>query len=121
MTIATCPQCGNYFDQFAEWQRVCKTCYGANKRRASASPTTYSVPGAGAAERRAAAAEAAASYWQQRALNAERLAQARQSVQTRSAIPSDMLRRLLMLCHPDKHDGSAASTAATQWLLEQRN
>jgi len=35
-------------------------------------------------------------------------------------IPADMLRRLIMLCHPDRHDSSKASTIATQWLLEQR-
>ena len=35
-------------------------------------------------------------------------------------IPADMLKRLIMLCHPDRHDNSTASTLATQWLLEQR-
>lgn len=37
-----------------------------------------------------------------------------------AAIPADMLRRLIMLCHPDRHGSSKASTIATQWLLEQR-
>lgn len=35
-------------------------------------------------------------------------------------IPADMLKRLIHLCHPDKHDGSKASTTATEWLLQQR-
>ena len=35
-------------------------------------------------------------------------------------IPSEMLRRLIQLCHPDKHSGSEASLKATQWLIEQR-
>lgn len=35
-------------------------------------------------------------------------------------IPADVLRRLLLLCHPDRHGGSAAATEATRWLLEQR-
>jgi len=35
-------------------------------------------------------------------------------------IPSEMLRRLIQLCHPDKHAGSEASLKATQWLIEQR-
>lgn len=39
---------------------------------------------------------------------------------TCGGIPADMLRRLIMLCHPDRHDNSKASTIATQWLLEQR-
>lgn len=33
-------------------------------------------------------------------------------------IPEEQLRRLLHLCHPDKHGNSPAATAATQWLLE---
>lgn len=44
-------------------------------------------------------------------------------VPTRNAgaiIPPDMLKRLIHLCHPDKHDGSKASTTATEWLLQQR-
>lgn len=35
-------------------------------------------------------------------------------------IPPDMLKRLIHLCHPDKHGNSQASLLATQWLLEQR-
>lgn len=35
-----------------------------------------------------------------------------------AAIPHDMRRRLVQLCHPDRHDGSEASRIATQWLLE---
>lgn len=31
-------------------------------------------------------------------------------------IPSEMARRLRMLCHPDKHNNSKASTIATEWL-----
>lgn len=36
------------------------------------------------------------------------------------AIPQDMHRRLIQLCHPDKHGGSAAANEATRWLLEAR-
>jgi hypothetical protein len=32
----------------------------------------------------------------------------------------EMLRRLVVLCHPDRHGGSRLSTEATSWLLEQR-
>jgi hypothetical protein len=37
-----------------------------------------------------------------------------------AAIDQVMLRRLLQLCHPDRHGGSEASHAATQWLLTLR-
>ena len=38
----------------------------------------------------------------------------------RPAIPPPILRRLLWLCHPDRHGDSEAATTATAWLLAQR-
>lgn len=38
----------------------------------------------------------------------------------RPIIPPSMLRRLLWLCHPDRHGDSEAATTATAWLLAQR-
>lgn len=35
-------------------------------------------------------------------------------------IPPDMRRRLIQLCHPDRHGNSEASQTATRWLLEGR-
>jgi len=35
-------------------------------------------------------------------------------------IDATMVRRLLQLCHPDRHGGSEAATVATQFLLELR-
>ena len=35
-----------------------------------------------------------------------------------TAIAPDMLRRLIQLCHPDKHNDSEASNTATRYLLE---
>lgn len=35
-------------------------------------------------------------------------------------IPLPVIRRLLQLCHPDKHNGSAASLEATRWLTAQK-
>jgi len=32
----------------------------------------------------------------------------------------DTIKRLIMLCHPDKHGNSEESKVVTQWLLEQR-
>lgn len=37
-----------------------------------------------------------------------------------AAIEPDMLRRLIQLCHPDRHDNSEASVKATRYLLQQR-
>ncbi|MCP5196942.1 MAG: hypothetical protein H6974_09185 [Gammaproteobacteria bacterium] len=38
----------------------------------------------------------------------------------RSIIPPGILRRLLWLCHPDRHGDSEAANTATAWLLSQR-
>ena len=35
-------------------------------------------------------------------------------------LDGDMVRTLIHLAHPDRHDGSAAATRATQWLLSLR-
>jgi hypothetical protein len=35
-------------------------------------------------------------------------------------IPPDMRRRLIQLCHPDRHGNSEAAQTATRWLLEGR-
>lgn len=40
--------------------------------------------------------------------------------QPEPVIPGDMLARLIRLCHPDKHSGSAIATEATAWLLTLR-
>jgi hypothetical protein len=37
-----------------------------------------------------------------------------------SIFSHDVWRRLVQLCHPDKHNGSKASTEATRWLMENR-
>lgn len=39
---------------------------------------------------------------------------------TSSSIEPDMLRRLIMLSHPDRHNNSEASKKATQFLLDMK-
>ncbi len=39
------------------------------------------------------------------------------AVATAEPIPADMLRRLVQLCHPDRHGNSEASNTATRYLL----
>jgi len=36
------------------------------------------------------------------------------------ALDKGRIRKLLQLCHPDRHDNSTAANEATAWLLEQR-
>ena len=35
-------------------------------------------------------------------------------------IPKDISKKLLLLCHPDKHEGSQIAQEATQWILQKR-
>lgn len=56
----------------------------------------------------------------------EEIAVLRARVHAMEAAPSatidpTMLKRLLQLCHPDRHGGSEAATTATKFLLAQRN
>jgi len=45
---------------------------------------------------------------------------ARQLPAIEPAIPLDMVRRLIQLCHPDRHGNSEASNTATRFLLQLR-
>jgi hypothetical protein len=36
-------------------------------------------------------------------------------------IEKEMLRRLIYLCHPDKHNSSEASLISTKWLLQLKD
>ena len=35
-------------------------------------------------------------------------------------VPDEMLKRLIILCHPDKHSNSELSNNVTAWLLGQK-
>ncbi len=37
-----------------------------------------------------------------------------------SPIPPELFRKMLMLCHPDKHGNSETAKEVTLWLLEER-
>lgn len=39
----------------------------------------------------------------------------------KASIPEPMFRKLLMLCHPDKHNNSETATEVTRWLIAERN
>lgn len=36
------------------------------------------------------------------------------------SIPETMYRKLLMLCHPDKHGNSKLASEVTRWLIDER-
>ncbi len=100
MTIAVCSQCHHPFDQDEPWKRICLNCWIENKRREEDDPRKQQRRHEG-------------GFRSHRQEHTPPLAM--------PAIDKDMLRRLIQLCHPDKHGNSQAATEATTWLLKQRH
>lgn len=101
-----CTDCGAGFWANASWQRRCLDCHHARKVDQSVDLR---------AERDAALDLV---ILLRRELDQTRLALAARPVER--VIPSDQWRRLVQLCHPDRHDNSDVATEATRWLLENR-
>lgn len=106
MTRTTCTNCGSSFTRKPGeyWKTLCYSCWQKSK----ATPTFGESASQLRQELYTALEEAA--HLRRMLMQAER----------RSAIPPDMLKRLLSLAHPDKHGGSRIATEATQWLLAHR-
>lgn len=111
---ATCECCGNAFTRTAgeEWKRLCLPCWKTSPGARKAAPDRLAQLTA-----ELAAAKAEADRLRLRVLALELDAQRTSP----AAIPPGMLRRLVQLCHPDRHGGSEAANQATAWLLTQRN
>ena len=108
MTRATCTNCGSSFTRKSDesWKTLCYACWKRSKQ--SSAPSLGETPAQLRHELHVALEEAA------------RLRRMLMQVERRSAIPPDVLKKLLHLAHPDKHSGSKIATEATQWLLSQR-
>lgn len=92
---STCQLCGVSFYPDKDWKKVCLPCYKKMKQRENSELTRLRQEN-------------------------ESLHSQLASALTRVAIPKDIQRLLIQLCHPDKHGGSPASNKATEWLLSQR-
>lgn len=108
MTTAYCSNCGSPFSRKSDeaWKKLCYACWKRSKQ--SSVPSLGETPAQLRHELHVALEEAA--RLRRRLMEAER----------RSAIPADVLKKLLHLAHPDKHGGSKIANEATQWLLKQR-
>jgi hypothetical protein len=80
------------------YMRLCRPCYAASKRRETADLHDEIVRLRGEVARLRLQAPAVAA----------------------AALEPTMLRRLLQLCHPDKHGGSTMAGEVTAWLLALR-
>jgi len=101
-----CEECGRPFTSRGDWQTLCRPCYAAQKNRDFEALM---------AERDAAFETASVL---RRELDRLRLELARRSKER--VIPGDQWRRLVQLCHPDRHGNSETATHATRWLMENR-
>ena len=108
---ATCEECGDTFIRAPgeSWKRLCLSCWKATPAAKKAARDKLAQLTAELSEVRAER-----DRLRLRVLTLEH-------ADTPPPIPPEMLRRLVRLCHPDRHDGSGAANKATAWLLAQRN
>jgi hypothetical protein len=96
-----CKQCGEVFDADEDWKRVCLPCWRENKAK----------------EQGGKKSSGKGSSYGGKKFDKEFYDRVFGKTQ---AIPADMLKTLIMLCHPDKHGGKESATRATQYLLSLR-
>lgn len=108
MTAAYCSSCGSSFARKSDetWKHLCYSCWKRSKQ--SLDPTYGETSNPLRHELYEALEEAA------------RLLRRLMQAELTTAIPSDVLKKLLHLAHADKHGGSKIATEATQWLLSMR-
>ena len=89
-----CQQCSTLFSiaPDEQWKKICIKCWIKNKKQKEAE-------------------EFVNRHFQEQTYSFNEPA---------NSIPDEMLRRLIYLCHPDKHNNSEAANAATSWLIKQR-
>ena len=97
-----CADCGEAFTAKATWQTLCRDCYLDRKNDER--------------QQLAAALDLVATL--RRELDAKRFELSRRPIER--TIPLKQWRRLVQLCHPDRHGNSEAANQATRWLMEVR-
>ena len=110
---ATCESCGDTFTRAPgeSWKRLCLSCWRATPAAKKAARDKLAQLTAELAETRA----------ERDRLRLRVLALELDGQQAKpEGIPPEMLRRLVRLCHPDRHSQSKAANQATAWLLAQR-
>ena len=90
-----CVRCGEPFYAVEAWKRECFECWKARKNCEETA--------------------------REKIARLEReLANVRHQAPAASAIPQDLLRSMIQLCHPDRHGGKESAQRVTAWLLKQR-
>lgn len=117
--IRTCTCCGAAFEADEPWKYLCLACWRARKEAEAGDVGALALRGM-KAELELAQARDRIQELEERVREVIRLAERQAGGAKPEFIPADVLKVLLLLCHPDKHNGSPASTRATTWLLQQR-
>ena len=114
-----CKDCGDTFYREASdtWKVRCITCFKKSKRAESEPIDSHWKDRAAAAESLAATLQL---QLEQQRKTIQVLMKQQRPVSSFDRELAEQLPRLLMVCHPDKHNGSQAATTATQWLLSVR-
>ena len=129
---ARCPECGCIFFKDAYWKRICFACWrrdndpfnrDSSNRPWLAAPTQ--VPGSRIGDLALEVARLTAELATAKSLLGEirsdnqRLARMIVALEAQSklALEPEMVKRLLYLCHPDKHNNSKPSIIATNYLM----
>ncbi len=109
---AACEECGDTFTRTAgeDWKRLCLPCWKSSPAAKKSAPERLAQLTAELAEARA----------ERDRLRLRVLALELDGQRNELGIPPEMLRRLVRLCHPDRHGQSEAANVATAWLLKQR-
>jgi hypothetical protein len=112
---AECKQCGNAFYKDQPWKKICISCWKKNKNTPAKIEKSFDELSTLRDEVRRYREEAI--FYKKNYFDvSERL----RIMENDVAIPIDIMKRLILLCHPDKHGNSQASTTVTTWLLNKR-
>lgn len=113
-----CTCCGATFEADEPWKLLCYPCWRAKKDAEKGDANV------GALVLRNIKNELALSKAQDEIERLKGIIYRESRRWARSAqsepIPPDLLKAMLLICHPDKHGNSAASNKVTAWLLQQR-
>ena len=111
-----CTCCGATFEADQPWKLLCYPCWRAKKDAESGDVGALTI--------RSIKAELLLSKAQDEIERLKGIIYRESKRWARSAqpepIPPDLLKAMLLICHPDKHGNSAAANRVTAWLLQQR-
>jgi hypothetical protein len=104
VNIKSCISCGApfHFSAGEEWKTYCISCY-KQKKRNERQPHDASKPKWTEREK---------IVYVDRVVYKDRI--------VNESIPQELLKKMIRLCHPDKHGNSQSSNEITAWLLDKK-